>query len=348
MKVSPIFCNLLIGVILLMVSGHVRAQSPMTIACNDNSTVSLFFPSKVVKIVSPGVNFKFEYDEGANLGTLQGRKGNDSNLTVITDNGYIFSFVLNFSEKVDKYNYIINSEVAVGKLNQGPVDQNEMVSISNEEGQEPKDYYEPEPKYYDEPEPIIENTPEKPKELPVFQDTMAFSNENDVDQEIDGTFTTESGVPVEFSSEEDDLYEVDREEYYRIFCENNYLQKTIFKRSFRQNKRIVLKLNNILVDRSDIYFVLQIENNSKREYKIDGVSFFRKSAVGQLQKIMKPRYTFNLQESLDPASVNEIVYVFKNFKISSKELIYVALAEKDSNNMVILPLDNKQVNFPSN
>ncbi|SIT01971.1 protein of unknown function [Zobellia uliginosa] len=340
MKVSPIPFNLLIGFFFLFVSNTIVAQSPLAVACNENSTVSLFFPSKLVKIVEPGVNFRFTYDESSNIGALQGRKGKNSNLTVITENGFIFSFNLSYSENVGKFNYIISPEQAVGKLNQGPTVQSETNREPREDIQEAKESPLSKPSINEGGEMLKEAIVEK--EIPSNPIENQIIPENSPKLESEGTVYNDAfGV-------EQDLYDVDREEYYRIFCENNYLQKTVFKRSFRQNKRIVLKLNNILVDREEIYFILQIENNSKREYHIDGVSFFKKAAVGQLQKIMKPRYTFNLQESLDPASVNEIVYVFKNFKLSSKELIYVALAEKDSDNMVILPLDNKQVNSPSN
>ena len=312
------------------------AQSPLVIECNTNSTVSLFFPSKVVKIVPPSVNFKFEYDENTRIGTLKGRKGNSSNLTVVTDKGHIFSFALTFSENIKKFNYILSFEQAVGKLNSGPEERDGGAFESK---------------------PITQETQQiNPTETTLQKDENDITpNEDIVDVNHDDTLMIpDTGIGSHISSmidapkSEEDLYDVDRQEYYRIFCENNYLQKTIFKRSFRQNKKIVLKLNNILVDRDEISFVLQIENNSKREFKVDGLSFFRKSVVGQLEKIIRPLYTFNLQDALDPDSVNEMVYVFKNFKISNKELIYIALAEEDSNNMVILPLDNKQVNFPSN
>ncbi|SHJ62998.1 DUF4138 domain-containing protein [Pseudozobellia thermophila] len=342
MKVPPIFSIIFIGCFLLVGNSTIMAQTPLAVACNDNSTVSLFFPAKVVKIVDPAVNFKFTYDESANLGTLQGRRGRNSNLTVITENGHIFSFNLIYSENVEKFNYILLPGQAVGKLDQGPVSPKEKVPETATNFQ---DTVSVDGKFGP---PRGQEVLEVPEDVVVEEKTPTFSDKNGIDQENSPKLES-----MEFSDDgeagvEQDLYDVDREEYYRIFCENNYLQKTVFKRSFRQNKRIVLKLNNILVDREEIYFVLQIENNSRREYHIDGVSFFKKTGVGQLQKIMKPKYTFNLQESLDPASVNEIVYVFEKFKLSSKELIYVALAEKDTDNMVILPLDNKQVNFPSN
>lgn len=338
MKVPPIFSISFLAFFLLAGTIPVIAQAPLAVMCNDNSTVSLFFPSKVVKIVEPAVNFKFVYDESANLGTLQGRRGKNSNLTVITEEGHIFSFNLIYSENLEKFNYIVLPGQAVGKLDQGSVAEMAPKPETDQNLGDSVDLV---------PEPVPDQAPEVPEDVVVEEESPVLADENVLDQE--NSPKLESGNPLGDgdSGAEQDLYDVDREEYYRIFCENNYLQKTVFKRSFRQNKRIVLKLNNILVDREEIYFVLQIENNSKREYHIDGVSFFKKMGVGQLQKIMEPRYTFNLQESLDPASVNEIVYVFKNFKLSNKEMVYVALAEKDSDNMVILPLDNKQVNFPS-
>ncbi len=337
MKSSPSFIYLFIGIFLLM-CGFTSAQSPIAVECNYNVTVTMFFPSKVVRVVPPSVNYKFEYDKDTNIGLLQGRKGNPSNLTVITENGYIYSFALNYSEDVQKFNYILKSEQAIGKTKSEIAVQLETASESDLANKES----------------ITNSSSKNPIEQSSKKQNDAPSEAAIVTDVSDPLVITESEtdsgtvVAVEKLNNEEDLYDIDSQEYYRIFCENNYLQKTIFKRSFRQNKRIVLKLNNILVDRDDIYFVLQIENNSKKEYLLDGLSFFRKSVVGQLEKIMMPRYTFNLQETIDPDSINEIVYVFKKFKISNKELIHVVLAEKDSNNMVILPLDDKQINYPSN
>ena len=81
---------------------------------------------------------------------------------------------------------------------------------------------------------------------------------------------------------------------------------------------------------------------------MEGISFFKKSDVGQLQKIMTPLYIYNLQKKIDPDSINEVVLVFSDFKIESKEEIIVVLADAEYDKMIKLPMKNIIVNFPSN
>ncbi len=333
-----------------------QAQSAIPVASNDNVTTTIFFPSGIAKVVPPAANFKFEYEQGSNIGLLKGRNGKPSNLTVITEQGHIYSFALRFSEEVQKFNFILNTEQAIGQTK--PIT---LVDSGNQSAKNTKS-----------PDTVV-RTNEAANNDQVTTVEKAGNDENktsnstgetkDTNQPIVPVKTTEAthtpttqieNIPQEprvtqnMQNGEDDLYNVDRTEYYRIFCENNYLQKTIFKRSFRQNKRIAVRLNNILVDRNEKYFVLQIENNSKKEFEVAGLSFFKKSDVGQLEKIMNPLYSFNLQENIDPDSINEVVYVFENFKITGKERIFIALADENSDHMVILPLDDLLINSPSN
>ncbi len=285
--------------------GQDQNAKPIALLANEHATTTLFFPAAISKTIDPAANFKFEYqNDDLSIGLLSGKNGSPSNLTVITDDGYIYSFALQYSEKIETFNFILAIDMAVGRI-----PNRTSHSVDNED-----------------------------KEVKLDSPTEA-DDEPYEETEYD-TLGSSNG--------EGDLYDVDREEYYRIFCENNYLQKSIFMRTFRQNKRVVLKLNNILTDNDEIYFVLQVENNSRKEYVVNGLSFFRKTGVGQLQKIINPIYVFNLQDKIDPQSINEVVFVFKRFTISSKEEVYVVLDELENDRMVMLPLDNTQINAPTN
>ena len=334
MKSFPTLLIFFLGSFLF--SSHILwSQTPISVKTNDFVTTTIFFPSSIKKVVEPAVNFNFSYETGSNIGLLKGKKGRASNLLVITEQGYIYSFALSYAEEVSEFSFILTTDQAISRTMSSNVESSEK------------------------PETIkrsSEKSNEVAKEESVENETNG-SNLNNVVSTVQDTYIPvqqEENIaqdPIFESSAdmgEEDLYDVDREEYYRIYCENNYLQKTVFKRSFRQNKKIALRLNNILVDRNEKYFVVQIENNSKKAYDIAGLSFFKKSAVGQLEKIMNPLYTFNLQEKIDPEGINEVVFVFKNFNISAREKISVVLAETNSDNLVILPLDYLLINSPSN
>jgi len=324
------------------------SQSPIAIEANDFITTTVFFPSNIKKVVAPAANFQFNYENNSNIGLIKGRRGNPSNLLVITAQGYVYSFALSYAEEVSEFNFILSTDQAISKTNVANVKHSNSTTAKSPPSVEtPPDVTTAQdpvvPAQQDDSTANDSSETNRSEPVPVQKAPQEIppSEKNPVQN------TEEEKVISAFEVEED-LYDVDREEYYRIYCENNYLQKTIFKRSFRQSKRIAVRLNNILVDRNEKYFVLQIENNSKREYSVAGLSFFRKSNVGQLEKIMEPLYSFNLQETIDPDSINEIVYVFKNFKIGSKEKVMVVLASTETDNVVILPLDNLLINSPSN
>lgn len=393
---APTAILLLALATFLRIHAQQAGGKPIQVATNEYTTTTFFFPSAIEKTINPSGNYNFEYQsEEPSIGYLKGKKGSSSNLTVITENGYIYSFAISYSENIGIFNFILTPDRAVGRIpgkspgsaerattpatQNMPTSQNRQTSHSTKASHNPQTGGAAPATNSTQSmatKPLSEEPPEKGKPTKnkvgrvnssdsISEGSLEGSDvENTTTEDSDLTsgsdFTTYSDSSQDYSSSEPlydssiaddgtgDLYNIDREEYYRIFCENNYLQKTIFKRTFRQNKRVVLKLNNILVDQKEIYFVLQVENNSKKEYSVNGLSFFRKSGVGELQKIMKPLYVFNLQESIDPQSINEVVFIFDRFKLSNKEEVYVVLDEKDSNRMVMLPLDNKQINYPTN
>lgn len=327
--------------------GQDQNTKPIVLLANEHATTTLFFPSAISKTIDPAVNFKFEYqNDELNIGLLSGKNGSPSNLTVITDDGYIYSFGLKYSEKIETFNFMLATDMAVGRIpnhkSQPVVNENrELTMDSRHEETDKSDIASAEPIELPSHDTSSDSETSDPIENNSLNLQAPLKEDDEPNQDVKYDHLGSGDG-------EGDLYDSDREEYYRIFCENNYLQKTIFMRTFRQNKRVVLKLNNILTDHDEIYFVLQIENNSRKEYSVNGLSFFHKKGVSQLQKIMKPIYVFNLQDKIDPQSINEVVFVFKRFTISKREEVYVVLDELENNRMVMLPLDNKQINAPTN
>ncbi len=290
---------------------------PIYIEANEHTTVTLFFSEKILKIVEPGPNFRFDYKEKDGFGTLRASKGGDGNLTVITENGDIFSFFLRYTEEVDNFTYMLSSDKATGSIAQTGRTQIEEQVLELPSGE---DRHGP------------NNLAAEPETAPAGISRSVFTEERTVSKEL--------------SKEPDtvgDLYEIDRSEYYRIFCENNYLQKSIFENNIRTNNNIDLKLNHILVDNNEIYFALQVRNVSTRDYKIAGLHFYVKTP-GNKELLMKPLYVYNLQDVVKTNTVNKFVYVFKGFRLDPDQKVYAALDELDGSRKVILPLNIEQNN----
>jgi hypothetical protein len=332
--------NYLYLIVYLIFFSSVSAQDnakPLIVEANEFTTVTLFFPSGIDKVIPPAIHYKFDFDQGNTIGTLKARKGTPSNITVITVDGSIFSIVLNYSEKLEKYTHIINANQAVGAMKPSnptidPGTENTVI-VQTSTTKNPKP----------------ETTTPAPKSMPVLETMNKPSEDMDNGSGLTSQDSSQqTDTPEEYSDSESDLYNSDREEYHRIFCENNYLQKSILKRSFRQNKKIIVRLNNILVDRDEIYFMLSLENTSKKEYNVNGLSFFvKESQRDNNPVILEPVHKFNLQKIIDRESDNEIVYVFKKFSLQTNQILEIVLDEIDSSRMVLLPLDYKYLNLLS-
>ena len=98
----------------------VAAQQDQRIArvkVNTNILVMMFFPENIQQAIPGNDNFSFVFDKkGSKYGMLQGRKGKPTNLTVITKDGNIYSFMLEHEEGDIQTNYFIEYEDAVGNF----------------------------------------------------------------------------------------------------------------------------------------------------------------------------------------------------------------------------------------
>ncbi|OWW24501.1 hypothetical protein B4Q04_14385 [Zobellia sp. OII3] len=306
---------------------------PIPVSVNESITITLFFPSEIKKVVEPAPHYKFEYEPNGKIATLVAKKGATSNLTVITKNGYIYSFLLQYDNEVNSFTYVLTEDQAIGKLNESSV-----AEVSNTNGGLAS---------HDE-ETVVEQTVEEQTVGQAESDTFEepSSNENnDTDNKVEADLR-----PNDLTSEEtpetieSSLYDSDREGYYRIFCENSYLQKSKFKKISNTVNLIGLQLNNIIKDHDDLHFVLEVKNDSWSDYKVKSLRFFIKSLEGNREIQIKDLFIYNLQESIPAHSNNHLVFVCKNFVMGKGQNIYVLLEEDGGRERsVMLGLSSQQI-----
>ena len=104
---------------LLIIMATVKAQNGKvldTIYANEQMTVSLFFPHPIRQGItgSPNYAFSFNRERAQYFGLLQATPGENSNLLVVTENGSIYSFMLRYSQKLEKLNYFIDISDRIG------------------------------------------------------------------------------------------------------------------------------------------------------------------------------------------------------------------------------------------
>ena len=307
--------------LFLFVSTFLKASNnSIDLAANSYNTVTLFFPSTIKKVIKPASNFLFEYDANTNIGILKARKGAPSNLTVITNAGFIYSFTLRYTEKVKNFTYLLLQEQAIGTLKTGmenisldPKSSEQLTSSRGIIGGK---------KTRDNPENIEAKT----------NDDIDPVNAMEVNKEKIG------------HSRSRNLYEGNKEDYYNIFCENNYLQKSNFKNRASSVSQVTLMLKNLIADREELYYVFELTNDSNTEFHVKDFDLFLYSPDTESRQRLESNYVYNASETVAPNSSNRFVYVSKNFQLGSTQKLYVKLEEVAGERRILLSLQAKIIN----
>lgn len=260
---------------------------------------------------------------------MKAQKGSPSNVTVITESGDIFSFSLNYSETVENFTYVISLEQAIGKRGGARPQGREASKATSDSPNAPESHN------------IISEVTSMgtfPKEGNEGQRSSMMETNTAPEIEITDSDTFNSELSTDNFEGQGSFYEMDREGYYEIFCENSYLQRTITENNMRENSGVDLRLNHLAVDLGEIYFTLQFRNVSKRDYHIGNVRFYIQT-LGKEEMAMSPLYTYNLGELVKQSAVNKFVYVFQDFKLGPDQKVYVFMEEKDGRRNIVMPLN---------
>ncbi|MCM4152026.1 MAG: DUF4138 domain-containing protein [Arenibacter sp.] len=110
---------------LLIIMATLEAQNGKvidTIYANEQKTVSLFFPGPIRQGVTGASNFAFSFnrEKAQYFGLLQATPGEESNLLVVTQDGGIYSYLLRYSQKLERLNYFIAGSESIGNERTGP------------------------------------------------------------------------------------------------------------------------------------------------------------------------------------------------------------------------------------
>jgi len=140
--------------------------------------------------------------------------------------------------------------------------------------------------------------------------------------------------------------------YYEKFC--SYLvdkqNRGALKR--KRNDGIVLSLENIEFDKEELYFVIQIENNSPLDYDLNFLNLFvdtrKKGKTKSLQRIYKePLYKYRLPTKIKEGSKARFVYVLPKFSLSNDRRIVMELNEKNGERDIQLKIPHRRINNPN-
>jgi len=120
----------------------------------------------------------------------------------------------------------------------------------------------------------------------------------------------------------------------------------------KRNEGIVLRINNIVFDKEELYFVIQIENKSTLDYDLNflnlSVETRQKGKKKSLQKLFQePVFKYNLPQRITEGKVVRLVYIMPKFSIGNDRRLIVELNEKNGERDLKLKMSHKYINNPN-
>ena len=140
--------------------------------------------------------------------------------------------------------------------------------------------------------------------------------------------------------------------YYKKFCSYLLDKKQRIGRLKKRNEDIVLSVENIIFNKEELYFVIQIENKSSLDYDLNflklSIETRKKGKKKSSQRIYRePVFKYNLPNSVAGNKAIKLVYVLPKFSISSDRRVVLELNEKNGERNIKRKLSHKYINNPN-
>lgn len=140
--------------------------------------------------------------------------------------------------------------------------------------------------------------------------------------------------------------------YYHKFCSYLLNRNQRIGRIKKRNEGIVLSVENIVFDKEELYFVIQIENNSTLDYDLNflnlSIETRQKGKKKSLQSLyQEPIYKHNLPSKIAEGKMIRFVYVLPKFSLSNDRRAILELNEKDGERNIELKISHRYINNPN-
>lgn len=141
--------------------------------------------------------------------------------------------------------------------------------------------------------------------------------------------------------------------YHEQFCFNLINRKQGIKKLKKQDHGVILSIENIVFDNEELYFVIQIENNSSLDYDLDflnlSVQTRKKGKKKSMQSLHKePIFKYDLPLKIMKKQAKKMIYVLPKFSINNQRMVTLALNEKNGERNLKLKVSSKYINNPNN
>lgn len=145
---------------------------------------------------------------------------------------------------------------------------------------------------------------------------------------------------------------IDNRTYYQKFCTYLLNRNQRIGRIKKRTQGIVLNVENIVFDKEELYFVVQIENNSTMDYDLNflnlSVETRQKGKKKSLQRLyQEPIHRHHLPSKIEEGKMVRFVYVLPKFSLSNDRRAILELNENDGERNIKLNISHRYINNPN-
>ncbi|PJX21942.1 conjugal transfer protein TraN [Psychroflexus sp. S27] len=140
--------------------------------------------------------------------------------------------------------------------------------------------------------------------------------------------------------------------YHQKFCSYLLVRKQRLGLIKKRNEGIVMSVENIVFDKNELYFVIQIQNKSTLDYDLNFLKFSietrKKGKKKSLQRLyQEPIFTYNLPSKIAENETIKLIYVLPKFSISNDRRAILELNEKNGERNLKLKISHRFINNPN-
>ena len=140
--------------------------------------------------------------------------------------------------------------------------------------------------------------------------------------------------------------------YYRKFCSYLLDKRQYLGRYTRRNNGVIVRLENIVFDKEELYFVIQIRNNSTLDYDLNflnlSIETRQKGKKKSLQRLyQEPIFKHHLPSKIVVNETVRFIYVMPKFSLSNDRRVVLELNEKDGERNIEMKISHKYINNPN-
>ncbi len=143
-----------------------------------------------------------------------------------------------------------------------------------------------------------------------------------------------------------------KHQYYESFCSYLLDRKQRIGNLKKRMEGIVLSVDNIVFDKDELYFIVQIKNNSSLDYDLNFLNFSietrQKGKKKSLQKLyQEPLFLYNVPSRITKSETVRMVYVLPKFSLSNERRAVLELNEKSGERNLKLKISHRYINNPN-